>query len=345
VTLREAIARLTDGRDLSEGEAGACVGSILSGEATPAHIAGFLVALRMKGETVAELTGAARALRTHGVHLADVPAGAIDTCGTGGDGAATLNVSTAAGLVAAAAGVPVAKHGNRAVSGKVGGADVLEALGVVLELPPDALARCLHTVGFAFLYAPAFHPALRAAATVRRELGVRTIFNLLGPLANPARVRRQVIGVFDRRWLEPMAEVLARLGTEHAWVVHGAGGLDELSLAGESAVAEVKGERVTLHTVSVAEVGLSSATADALRVDSAGDAAARVRAVLDGEGGPGRDIVCLNAGAALVVSGAASDLRAGVARAAATIDAGAARALLARLVAFTTAAAESRPTP
>jgi anthranilate phosphoribosyltransferase len=299
----------------------------------------------MKGETAAELTGAARALRAHGVPLADAPAGAIDTCGTGGDGAATLNVSTLAGLVAAAAGVPVAKHGNRAVSVKVGGADVLEALGVVVELPPEALSRCLRSVGFAFLYAPAFHPALRAAGAVRRELGVRTVFNLLGPLANPAGVRRQVIGVFDRRWLEPMAEVLARLGTDHAWVVHGAGGLDELSLAGESAVAEVRGERVALHTVSPADVGLPSTPADALRVGSVADAAARVRAVLGGEPGPSRDIVCLNAGAALVVAGVASDLRDGVARAAKAIDAGAARALLGRLVAFTTAAAEPRPTP
>jgi anthranilate phosphoribosyltransferase len=342
VTLREAIARLADGHDLSEGDAGNCVDAILSGEATAAQIAGFLVALRMKGETAAELTGAARALRTHAAHIA-APPGAIDTCGTGGDGAATLNVSTAAGLVAAAAGVPVAKHGNRAVSGKVGGADVLEALGVVLELPPAALANCLATVGFAFLYAPALHPALRAAAAVRRELGVRTIFNLLGPLANPAAVRRQVIGVFDRRWLEPMAQVLARLGTEHAWVVHGAGGLDELSLEGESAVAEVQGERVSFRTVSAAEAGLRAAPLAALRVSSAADAAARVEAILGGEAGPERDIVCLNAGAALVVAGAVGNLRAGVARAGETIDAGAASALLARLVAFTTAAAGSRP--
>jgi len=344
VTLREAIARLADGHDLSEGDAGTCVAAILSGEATPTQIGGFLVALHMKGETVAELTGAARVLRAHAVHVA-APAGAIDTCGTGGDRAATLNVSTAAGLVVAAAGVPVAKHGNRAVSGNVGGADVLEALGVVLELPPPALASCLATVGFAFLYAPALHPALRAAAAPRRELGIRTMFNLLGPLANPAQVRRQVIGVFDRRWLEPVAEALARLGTEHAWVVHGAGGLDELSLEGESAVAEVQGERISLRTVSAAEAGLCAAPPAALRVSSAADAAARLRAILGGEAGPGRDIVCLNAGAALVVAGVVTSLRAGVARAADTIDAGKATALLARLVAFTTAAAERRTAP
>src|SRR5439155_1586854 len=209
---REAIARVVDGNDLSEAEMAACVEEILSGEASPAQMAGLLVALRMKGETVAELAGAARVLRARAVAIADVPAGAVDTCGTGGDGAGTLNVSTAAGLVAAAAGVPVAKHGNRAASGAVGGADVLEALGVVLTLPPPALSACLRTVGFAFLFAPALHPALRHAAAPRRELGVRTLFNLLGPLANPAGVRRQVIGVFDRRWLEPVAQVLVRLG-------------------------------------------------------------------------------------------------------------------------------------
>src|SRR5204862_3983973 len=229
--------RVVDRRDLEEAEMSAVVDEILGGRAGVAEIAGFLVSLRMKGETVAELAGAARALRARAVVIPDVPPGAIDTCGTGGDGAGLLNVSTAAGLVAAAAGVPVAKHGNRAVSGTVGGADVLEALGVRVELPPVVLSECLRAVGFAFLFAPALQPALRAAAAPRREIGVRTLFNLLGPLANPARVRRQVIGVFDRRWLEPVAHVLVRLGAERAWVVHGAGGLDELSLEGESVVA------------------------------------------------------------------------------------------------------------
>src|SRR5581483_6064225 len=205
VTLRDAIARLVEGRDLETDEMAAVVETILGGEATPAQIAAFLTALRMKGETVAELVGAARAMRAHAVVVPDVPAGTVDTCGTGGDGASTLNVSTAAGLVVAAAGVPVAKHGNRAVSGVVGGADVLEALGVTLVLPPAALGACLNTVGFAFLFAPALQPALRHAAAPRRELGIRTFFNLLGPLTNPARVRRQVIGVFDRRWLRPLA--------------------------------------------------------------------------------------------------------------------------------------------
>jgi len=340
VTPRAAIARLLDGHDLTEAETAGCVEHILRAEAGPAEIAGFLVALRMRGETVDELRGAVRALRAHMVPLAGAPAGAIDTCGTGGDGAATFNVSTAAGLVAAGAGVPVTKHGNRAVSGTVGGADVLEALGVRLELPPATLARCLAEVGFVFLFAPAFHPALRHAAAARRELGVRTIFNLVGPLVNPAGVRRQVAGVFDRRWVEPMARVLLTLGAERAWVVHGAGGLDELSLEGESVVAEVVDGGVRTHAVRAADLGLAPAPPSALRVGSVAEAATRVREVLGGTPGPARDIVCLNAGAALVVGGVVSDLRAGLARAAASIDSGAAAAVLARLVAFTSGAGE-----
>jgi anthranilate phosphoribosyltransferase len=335
VPLREAIRRVVAGHDLSEAAMTAAVETILAGTATPAQIAGFLVALRMKGETADELAGGARALRAHVVAIPGVPPGAIDTCGTGGDGAGTLNVSTAAGLVAAAAGVPVAKHGNRAVSGSVGGADVLEALGVRLVLAPEAASACLARVGFAFLYAPSFQPALRAAAAPRRELGVRTVFNLLGPLANPAGVRRQVVGVFDRRWVEPVAAVLLRLGAERAWVVHGAGGLDELALDGESVVAEVAGGAVRVRTVTAADAGLPSAPLAALRVGSLADATARLRAVLDGEPGPARDVVCLNAAAALVVGGAAPDLRGGAALAARALDGGAARDLLARVVAFT----------
>jgi anthranilate phosphoribosyltransferase len=336
VSLREALARVVDGGDLGEDEMAAAMDAVLDGTATPAQIAGFVVALRMKGESVDELAGAARALRAHAVSIPDVPAGAIDTCGTGGDGAGTVNVSTAAGLVVAAAGVPVAKHGNRAVSGAVGGADVLEALGVVLTLPPPALSACLREVGFAFLFAPALQPALRHAAVPRRELGIRTLFNLLGPLCNPAGVRRQVVGVFARRWVEPVAEVLARLGVERAWVVHGAGGLDELALEGESVVADVRPEGVRVEAVTAADAGLPPAPARVLRVASLAEAVARVRAILAGERGPARDVVCLNAAAALVVAGAAGDLRRGVVRAAETLDSGAAARLLARLVAFTT---------
>ena len=333
--LREAIRRVVEGQELSEGEMSACMEAILAGTASGAEVAGLLVALRMRGETVAEIAGAARVLRARAVVVPDIPADAIDTCGTGGDGTGTLNVSTAAGLVAAAAGVPVAKHGNRAVSGAVGGADVLEALGVRLDLSPAALSTCLRTVGFAFLYAPLLQPALHAVAVTRRELGIRTLFNLLGPLANPARVRRQVIGVFDVRWLEPLARVLVRLGTDRAWVVHGAGGLDELALAGASTVAEVVRGSIRVRTITPAEAGLAPAPLAALCVGGVPEAATALRAVLAGERGPRREVVCLNAAAALVVSGVAGDLREGARLAAAVIDRGAAAEVLARLVAFT----------
>ena len=336
MAIRDAIARVTSGHDLSDAEMTAAVDEILSGSADVAAVAALLVALRMKGETVAELVSAARVLRAHAVAVGGVPAGSIDTCGTGGDGARTVNVSTAAGLVVAACGVPVAKHGNRAVSGRVGGADVLEALGVRLELPPARLGECLRTTGFAFLFAPSLHPAMRHAAAARRAVGVRTVFNLLGPLANPAGVRRQVIGVFDRRWVTPMAEALLALGAERAWVVHGAGGLDELALDGESVVAEVSGGRIRSLTVSAGAVGLAPADAAALGVGSVAEAAACLRDVLAGERGPARDVVCLNAAAALVVAEAAPDLRSGVTQAAAALDRGAAADVLERVVRFTT---------
>lgn len=336
MTLRDAILHVTARGDLSEAEAAAVFGTLLSGDATPAQIGAFLVALRMKGETVDELTGAARALRAHAVRVPGVPADAVDTCGTGGDGASTINVSTAAALVAAGAGAHVAKHGNRASSGTVGSADVLETLGVRLELTPGALGDCLREVGFAFMFAPLFHPALRHAAAPRREIGVRTIFNLLGPLANPAGVRRQVIGVPERPLVDLLAQCLARLDVEHVWVVHGGEGIDELGLAGDSTVAEVRGGRVALRTIRAAEVGLGTAPAAALRVRSRDEAALRVRRVLAGEPGPDRDVVCLNAAAALVVAGVAPDLAAGVVQAAAAVDRGDAGRVLERLVEFTT---------
>jgi anthranilate phosphoribosyltransferase len=337
MTAADAIARLADGGHLAEDEAYRLFVAVLRGELTPAQVGAIALGLRQKGEHGAELVGAARALRAHAVTLPDVPPDTVDTCGTGGDGASTLNISTAAGLVAAGAGVPVAKHGNRAASGRVGGADVLEALGVELALPPAALAACLRTVGFAFLFAPHFHPALRHVALVRRELGIRTIFNMLGPLVNPAGVRRQVIGVADPRWVGPIAEVLLALGTEHAWVVHGRTRLDELSLEGESVVAEVLGGEVRLCTVDPGMAGVEEAPTAALRVSTPLEAADAVRAVLDGAPGPARDVVRLNAGAALVVGGRTDDLRAGVALATRAIDDGSARRVLDELVAFTRA--------
>jgi len=335
MTPERAIARLVGGGSLAEDEMAAVMTTLLDGRLTPAQLGGLAVGLRMKGESVDELTGAARTLRAHMTRVPDVPASAIDTCGTGGDGASTLNVSTAAALVVAAAGVPVAKHGNRAASGTIGGADVVEALGVRLVLAPAAASACLRETGFVFLFAPAFHPALRYAAAPRRELGVRTFFNLLGPLANPAGVRRQVLGVAERRWVEPLAQVLQRLGVERAWVVHGSVGLDELALEGSSVVADVTADAVRIRQVEASDVGLAPAPVSALRVASSDDAVARIRGVLAGERGPARDVVCLNAAAALVVADAAADLPAGIARAAAVIDGGAAQALLARLVAFT----------
>jgi anthranilate phosphoribosyltransferase len=274
-------------------------------------------------------------LRAHAVAIPNVPGNAIDTCGTGGDGVRTFNVSTAAALVVAATGVPVAKHGNRAVSGSTGSADVLEVLGVVVEQAPAVLGDCLRGVGIAFLYAPALHPLLARVSAVRRELGVRTLFNLLGPLVNPAGVRRQVVGVGEARLVEPLARVLAALGHERAWVVHGAGGLDELGLEGPSTVADVRDGTVRTFTVHGREVGLQAAPNAALRVGSGAESAARVQTVLAGEAGPARDVVCLNAAAALVVAGAATDLADGVRRAQAALDSGAAAAVLDRLVRFT----------
>jgi anthranilate phosphoribosyltransferase len=342
VTARDVLERLLGGRPLTTDETSALFERMLAGALTPAQIGAVLVALRMKGEAADDLVGAARVLRAHAVAVHGVPPGAVDTCGTGGDGARIFNVSTAAALVVAGAGVPVAKHGNRAVSGAVGSADVLEALGVTVTVAPERLATCVREVGIAFLHAPALHPALAAVGPVRRELGVRTIFNLLGPLVNPAGVRRQVIGVADPRWLEPMATAALRLGTEHAWVVHGDDGLDELSLAGPSSVVMVRGGALTRAEVRPEDVGLAVAPREALLAATAAESAACIRQVLGGARGPARDVVCLNAAAALVVAGVAPDLRAGVARAVASIDAGKAQQVLERLRAFTAAAGEAR---
>jgi anthranilate phosphoribosyltransferase len=335
VTPKEALAAVVARRDLAGDELASAFEAVLAGDATPALVGGLLVGLRLKGETPEELAALARVLRRHAVPLPGAPADAVDTCGTGGDGAGTFNISTAAALVVAACGVPVAKHGNRAVSGTVGSADVLERLGVRVELPPAALVACLRETGIAFLFAPAFHPALRQLAQVRRDLGVRTCLNLLGPLVNPAGVRRQVVGVGDGRFVEPLAHVLLALGAERAWVVHGAGGLDEIALSGPTEVAEVHAGAVRRFTVHPGDAGLATAAITDLVVDGPPASAACITAVLAGTPGPARDVVCLNAGAVLVVAGVAEDLAAGVRRAQAAIDAGDARALLARLVAFT----------
>jgi anthranilate phosphoribosyltransferase len=324
--LKPVLARLALGGTLSEAEAEDAFGIIMSGEATPAQIAGLLMAMRVRGETVPELVGAVRAMRARMARVA-APPGAIDVCGTGGDNAGTLNVSTAVTFVLAGAGVPVAKHGNRALSSRTGGADVLAALGVEVDVPLGRLPAVLLAARCAFLFAPRHHAALRHAAGPRVELGTRTIFNLLGPLANPAEVRRQLIGVFDPAWARPMAETLAALGTERAWIVHGEG-LDELTVAGENRVIELNGGRVRAFTVRPEEAGLAQAPVASISGGDPAANAAALLALLGGAGGPYRDTVLLNAAAALIIAGRADDLREGAAMAARVIDDGAAQAAL-----------------
>jgi anthranilate phosphoribosyltransferase len=319
---------------MSESQAEEVFDVIMSGDATPAQIGGLLMALRVRGETVAEITGAARIMRAKALRI-EAPAGAIDTCGTGGDGSGTFNISTAAAFVIAGAGVPVAKHGNRALSSKSGSADVLTALGVKIDADMALVKESLATNDLGFLMAPRHHNAMRHVAGPRVELGTRTIFNLLGPLANPAGTKRQVVGVFAAQWVEPMAEVLGRLGAERAWVVHGSDGLDELTVTGPSVVAEWKDGKVHSFEVRPEDAGLARGAAADLKGGDATFNAAALRRVLGGETGAYRDIVVLNAAAALVVADKAGDLREGATLAATAIDTGKATAVLDRLVAIT----------
>ncbi|MBU8538137.1 anthranilate phosphoribosyltransferase [Falsiroseomonas tokyonensis] len=328
--MKNILARLAAGEKLAESEAEVAFGMIMAGEATPAQIAGLLMAMRVRGETVAEMTGAVRAMRARMVAV-DVPPDAMDIVGTGGDAAGTLNISTAAALVVAGCGVKVAKHGNRALSSRSGAADALSALGIpVMETPLEALPRVLEEAGMVFLMAPRHHAALRHAAGPRVELGTRTIFNLLGPMASPARVTRQMTGVFAPEWLRPMAETLARLGTQRAWLVHGMG-LDELTLAGPSQVVELRDGRFREFEVAPEQAGLARAPASALKGGDPAENAAALQALLEGAPGAYRDCVLLNAAAALVVAGRVDDIRAGVPLAAASIDSGAALNVLNRL--------------
>jgi anthranilate phosphoribosyltransferase len=324
--LKPVLARLASGESLSEAEAEDAFGVIMSGEATPAQIAGLLMAMRVRGETVAELTGAVRAMRAR-MTAVPAPADAIDVCGTGGDNAGTLNVSTAVTFVLAGLAVPVAKHGNRALSSRTGGADVLAALGVNVDVPLERLPAVLRAAKCVFLFAPRHHAALRHAAGPRVELGTRTIFNLLGPLANPAGVKLQLIGVFDPAWARPMAETLARLGSECCWIVHGQG-LDELTVAGENSVVELRDGAIREFRVSAEDAGLPAAPVGAIRGGDATANAAAMQALLRGATGPYRDTVLLNAAGALVVAGRADTLRAGVALARNSLDSGAALAAL-----------------
>lgn len=333
-SLGPTIERLSDGQNLSAAESRALLATIMDGEASPAQIGGILTALRAKGETVEEIVGAAQAMRERflAVHPRRRPL--LDTCGTGGDGTGTFNISTTVAFVAAGAGVAVAKHGNRSISSRCGSADVLEALGARVDVDAEKAAAAVDTVGIGFLFAPAHHPAMRHAMGPRRELGMRTIFNLLGPLTNPAGATRQLLGVYSARWVEPLARVLAALGSERAVVVCGARGLDEAGLEGENQLALLADGRVELRRLSAADLGLRCAPHAALRGGDAEENAGILRAVLAGEQGARRDAVLLNAGLALLAAGEV-ELPAGVQRAAEALDSGKALAVLEHFIAFT----------
>jgi anthranilate phosphoribosyltransferase len=335
--LKSLLAAVAAGRRLSESEAEAAFDIIMSGDATPSQMGGFLMALRVRGETVDEITGAARIMRAKAVHI-DAPPGAIDTCGTGGDASGSFNISTASALVVAGCGVPVAKHGNRALSSKSGSADVLTALGVNIDAELAVVRACLWEIGLGFLMAPRHHSATRHVAPTRVELGTRTIFNLLGPLSSPALARRQLVGVFAAEWVQPMAEVLGRLGGERAWVVHG-DGLDELTTAGVTRVASLDCGRVETFEITAADAGLPPARLDDLRGGEPLLNARLMRDLLGGAGGPLRDVVLLNSAAALLVAGHAADLCKGAELAARAIDSGAGRRVLEGLIVRTNAPA------
>ena len=327
------IEKLRRQEDLSTTEAADAMAAIMRGEAAPAQIAGLLIGLGMKGERPTELVGFARTMRANAVPIAATPGAVFDTCGTGGDRSGTFNISTASAIVLAACGMRVAKHGNRSVSSQCGSADVLEALGVNIQAGADTAAACLNEVGIAFLFAPTFHPAMKHAAQARKDLGVRTAFNLLGPLTNPARPARQLVGVPRPELTELLARSLSLLGSERAWVVHGADGLDELSTTGYTKVSECRGPSVQTFYVHPSDFGLVKATPEALKGGDASTNARIVGAVLGGEQGRPRDVVLLNAGAALFVGGLAGTVQVGITRAAAAIDSGAALKVLEQLVA------------
>lgn len=329
--MRSALEAIVRGQSLSVDAARAVMDLVMEGSATAAQVGGLLAALRTKGESVDELTGMVLSMRDHATPVELAP-GAVDTCGTGGDGSGTFNISTAAALVAAAAGCRVAKHGNRAASSRCGSADVLEELGVVIALDASGVRRCVEEASIGFIFAPAFHPAMRHAASARRELGIRTAFNVLGPLANPARVRHQALGVAEEALAAAMAEVLLRLGHEHALVFCGPGGLDELGLDGVTRCHEVADRRVRQVEIDPGALGFHPAPVGTLRGEDAPGNARRILAVLDGDKGPGRDVVVLNAAAALVAANVARDLPEAVQRAGAAIDSGAARQTLRHLV-------------
>lgn len=339
--IKQAISQLVDGQDLSQAQAEDVMGQIMTGAATPAQIGSFLTALRLKGETIDEIVGCARAMRRAAIQVQPRRTDLIDTCGTGGDGAHTFNISTTAAFVVAGAGLGVAKHGNRSVSSQCGSADVLQALDVNLNLTPAQIAGCIDEVGIGFLFAPALHPAMKHAIGPRREMGIRSIFNILGPLTNPANAPTQVMGVFDGALTEPLANVLRELGGRAAFVVHGADGLDELSTTGLNRVSSFSNGGVESYALDPAALGLPRATLSDLAGGDPDENAVLTRAVLAGERGPQRDVVLLNAAAALVAGGVAGDLQEALDRAGAAIDSGRALARLDDLVRYTQGVSEN----
>jgi anthranilate phosphoribosyltransferase len=326
------LGKVATGAELTIAESASAFDRMMSGEATPSQMGALLMALRLRGETVDEITGAVTTMRAKMLTVA-APEGAIDVVGTGGDASGSYNISTCAAFIVAGAGVPVAKHGNRALSSRSGAADVLAALGVRIELGPEAIARCIEDAGIGFMFAPAHHPAMKHVGPTRVELGTRTIFNLLGPLSNPAGVKRQMVGVFSPQWVEPLAKVLGRLGSERALVVHGSDGLDEITTAGPTSVASLENGTVRTFEISPEDVGLPKADPAVLRGGDAEANATALLSVLKGEKGPYRDVAMFNAAAALMVAGRAKDLAGGMALARTSLDSGEAEGRLDRLIA------------
>jgi anthranilate phosphoribosyltransferase len=330
--LKSIIAKVATGATLSREEAASAFDRMMSGKATPSQLGGLLMALRVRGETIDEITGAVSAMRAKMLRVS-APTEAIDVVGTGGDGSGSVNVSTCAALIVAGAGVPVAKHGNRALSSRSGAADVLSALGVRIDIPPQQVSRCVTEAGIGFMFAPAHHPAMKNVNPTRVELATRTIFNLLGPLSNPAGVTRQMVGVFSRQWVLPLAQVLKNLGSESVWVVHGSDGLDEITLTGPTFVAALEKGAIRSFEVSPEDAGLKRVAGEALKGGDADANALALRNVLEGLPSPYRDVALLNAAAALIVAGRAKDLKEGVALGIRSIDDGAAAERLKRLIA------------
>src|SRR5689334_19161652 len=334
--LKSIIGKVATGATLSREEAASAFDSMMSGEATPSQMGGLLMALRVRGETVDEITGAVSAMRAKMLRVS-APVDAIDVVGTGGDGSGSVNVSTCASFIVAGVGVPVAKHGNRALSSRSGAADVLASLGVKIDLTPAEVGRCVQEAGIGFMFAPAHHPAMKNVGPTRVELATRTIFNLLGPLSNPAGVKRQMVGVFSRQWVQPLAQVLKNLGSEAAWVVHGSDGLDEITLTGPTFVSALENGEIRNFEVTPEQAGLSRCETGALRGGDGDANAAALQSVLDGKPGAYRDVALLNAAAALIVAGKARDLKEGVAMGTKSLDGGAAAAKLKHLIAVSNA--------